>query len=143
MSKDFDVMRNMSRTSVVLILEEGLGIYIVSLSNGSSDQGETVWLDPGELKEHGVEQPYTYTSIVEIGVDEIILEIGTTYESFELVVSNVTGSYTIKKNFHYMKYLDCQYNRDSQPMYLGMLAFKTCFTKPSVNYLLSGAYPVY
>lgn len=139
MSKDFDV-RYFGNRTYALILEDGLIVYALSKSR-EAESNVTRWLSPFELKGLDIEAPFTYTSIVDIGNGNLTIEIGTTYESYELTLILETN--VLRKSYHFMKYLDCQYDRDSQPMYLGRLVFKTCFTIPEVNYLLAGAYPVY
>lgn len=143
MSIDFDVM-NMDNSTYLLMLEDGLGIFIVG-SPRDPETNYTRWITPAELQNLSIVAPFTYTSIVDYKFGYLTVELGTTYESYELriPVDTINGSGQLQVIRHYMKYLDCEYNRESQPMYYGELVLKTCSTKQQTNFLLAGAFPVY
>lgn len=50
---------------------------------------------------------------------------------------------SMRIQFHYMKYIECEYTVDSKSKRHNNFVVKTCHSRPEVNYLLAGIIPVY
>ena len=112
MSSDFDL-----RSPYALILEKGLGIYDLRQIPQKS-LNCTRWITESELEDLGIIGPFTYIQIIGFFDSGLTFEIGTEFESFEVSLkgdSLISSSMEVK--FHYMKYIQCEYDKYSKPKY--------------------------
>lgn len=61
-------------------------------------------------------------------------------ESYEVLLE---GDNSMQIMYHYNKYINCQYSRDSKSKYFDDFVIRTCREKQLVNYLMAGLLPVY
>lgn len=103
-----------------LILEKGLGVYEVKSYVGKDYKkwNATWWIDEKKFENDlEIVGPYTYIHFLNTGKDTLVFELGLSFESYEIQMTfHEDGSEpSLAILFHYKKYMDCKYTRDSNP----------------------------
>lgn len=126
LSIDFDIGNGYG-----LVLEKGLGVYDVRSYEGKDWKkwNATWWIGEKKLENDlEIVGPFSYIHFVSIGENKLIFELGLSYESYEIEMTFYEEGLDpgLAIIFHYKKYMDCKYSRDSNPNNFDKFIIKTC-----------------